>query len=197
MDVPGGIYAHIAGIDVVRAGARRRFYVLRGQPAGALGRVLTCSSRKMMMRLFPELFSLNRVAPVEHYPDRLLENLASGCPGRESPIPSWCCSRPGPTTAPTSSTPSSPSRWRRTRRGPGPRRGGRLRLHAHHPGTAARGRDLPPASTTTSRPLSFRARSCRRAGPDGGRIAPAASPSRTPSAPALPDENRSILTCRR
>jgi uncharacterized circularly permuted ATP-grasp superfamily protein len=36
--------------------------------------------RKMMMRLFPELFALNRVAPVEHYPDRLLENLASVAP---------------------------------------------------------------------------------------------------------------------
>jgi uncharacterized circularly permuted ATP-grasp superfamily protein len=34
----------------------------------------------MMMRLFPELFALNRVAPVEHYPDRLLENLASVSP---------------------------------------------------------------------------------------------------------------------
>jgi uncharacterized circularly permuted ATP-grasp superfamily protein len=36
--------------------------------------------RKMMMRLFPELFALNRIAPVEHYPDRLLENLASVAP---------------------------------------------------------------------------------------------------------------------
>jgi uncharacterized circularly permuted ATP-grasp superfamily protein len=32
------------------------------------------------MRLFPELFALNRVAPVEHYPDRLRENLASVAP---------------------------------------------------------------------------------------------------------------------
>ena len=39
LDVPGGIYAHIAGIDVVRAGAGR---VLRagGQPARAVGRVV-------------------------------------------------------------------------------------------------------------------------------------------------------------
>jgi uncharacterized circularly permuted ATP-grasp superfamily protein len=43
--------------------------------------------RKMMMRLFPELFSLNRVAPVEHYPDRLLENLASVAPtGVAAPV---------------------------------------------------------------------------------------------------------------
>jgi uncharacterized circularly permuted ATP-grasp superfamily protein len=36
--------------------------------------------RKMMMRLFPELFAKNRVAPVAHYPDLLLENLRSVAP---------------------------------------------------------------------------------------------------------------------
>jgi uncharacterized circularly permuted ATP-grasp superfamily protein len=41
----------------------------------------------MMMRLFPELFALNRVAPVEHYPDRLLENLGSVAPaGVSDPV---------------------------------------------------------------------------------------------------------------
>ena len=33
-----------------------------------------------MMRLFPELFTENRVAPVAHYPDLLLETLRSVCP---------------------------------------------------------------------------------------------------------------------
>ena len=37
-------------------------------------------NRKMMMRLFPELFSSHRVAPVDHYPDVLLENLRSVAP---------------------------------------------------------------------------------------------------------------------
>jgi uncharacterized circularly permuted ATP-grasp superfamily protein len=36
--------------------------------------------RRMMMRLFPDLFACNRVAPVEHYPDLLLENLRSVAP---------------------------------------------------------------------------------------------------------------------
>jgi uncharacterized circularly permuted ATP-grasp superfamily protein len=36
--------------------------------------------RKMMMRLFPELFARHRIAPVEHYPDMLLENLRSVAP---------------------------------------------------------------------------------------------------------------------
>jgi len=34
-------------------------------------------NRKMMMRLFSDLFARNRVAPVAHYPDVLLENLRS------------------------------------------------------------------------------------------------------------------------
>jgi len=37
-------------------------------------------NRKMMMRLFPELFARNAVASVEHYPDVLLENLKSVAP---------------------------------------------------------------------------------------------------------------------
>jgi uncharacterized circularly permuted ATP-grasp superfamily protein len=36
--------------------------------------------RKMMMRLFPELFSRYRVAPVAHYPDLLLETLRAVAP---------------------------------------------------------------------------------------------------------------------
>ena len=36
--------------------------------------------RKMMMRLFPELFSQHKIAPVQHYPDMLLENLRTVAP---------------------------------------------------------------------------------------------------------------------
>jgi uncharacterized circularly permuted ATP-grasp superfamily protein len=37
-------------------------------------------NRKMMMRLFPELFAKQSIAPVEHYPDMLLENLRGVSP---------------------------------------------------------------------------------------------------------------------
>jgi uncharacterized circularly permuted ATP-grasp superfamily protein len=77
--VPGGIYAHIAGIDIVRAG-QGEFYVLEDNLRVPSGVSYMLEDRKMMMRLFPELFSLNRIARVEHYPDRLLENLASVAP---------------------------------------------------------------------------------------------------------------------
>ena len=84
--VPGGIYAHIAGIDVVRAG-QGEFYVLEDNLRVPSGVSYMLEDRKMMMRLFPELFAQNRVAPVEHYPDRLLENLSSVAPaGVAAPV---------------------------------------------------------------------------------------------------------------
>jgi len=81
--VPGGVYSHIAGVDIVRAAnpdGSGSYYVLEDNLRVPSGVSYMLEDRKMMMRLFPELFSLNRVAPVEHYPDRLLENLASVAP---------------------------------------------------------------------------------------------------------------------
>ncbi|MFN4328563.1 MAG: circularly permuted type 2 ATP-grasp protein [Limnobacter sp.] len=77
--VAGDIYAHIAGVDVVRAG-EGEFYVLEDNLRVPSGVSYMLENRKMMMRLFPELFVRNRVAPVEHYPDNLLENLRSVSP---------------------------------------------------------------------------------------------------------------------
>ncbi len=37
-------------------------------------------NRKMMMRLFPELFAAQRVAPIEHYPELLLDDAALVAP---------------------------------------------------------------------------------------------------------------------
>jgi uncharacterized circularly permuted ATP-grasp superfamily protein len=79
VDVPGGIYSHVAGIDVVRADGGE-FYVLEDNLRVPSGVSYMLENRKMMMRLFPELFARNRVAPIAHYPDLLLENLRSVAP---------------------------------------------------------------------------------------------------------------------
>src|SRR5215471_7513927 len=79
IDVPGGIYTHIAGIDVVRDGAGR-FCVLEDNLRVPSGVSYMLENRKMMARLFPELFARHPVEPVEHYPDVLLENLKSVAP---------------------------------------------------------------------------------------------------------------------
>ncbi|HYD94428.1 MAG TPA: circularly permuted type 2 ATP-grasp protein [Noviherbaspirillum sp.] len=77
--VPSDIYAHIAGIDIVRAG-EGEFYVLEDNLRVPSGVSYMLEDRKMMMRLFPELFSRYKVAPVAHYPDLLLDNLRSVAP---------------------------------------------------------------------------------------------------------------------
>jgi uncharacterized circularly permuted ATP-grasp superfamily protein len=96
VDVPGGVYAQIAGIDIVK-NADGEYYVLEDNLRTPSGVSYMLENRKMMMRLFPELFAQQSIRPVDHYPDLLLDTLR--------------CSRPGISTAPTSSTPSSPSRW--------------------------------------------------------------------------------------
>ena len=79
MDVPGGIYSHISGVDIVRAGAGE-YYVLEDNLRVPSGVSYMIENRRMMMRLFPELFASHPVAPVEHYPDRLLDVLRSVAP---------------------------------------------------------------------------------------------------------------------
>ena len=84
VDVPGGIYSHIAGIDIVRAAnpdGSGTYYVLEDNLRVPSGVSYMLENRKMMMRLFPELFAQHRVAPVAHYPDLLLETLRSVAPG--------------------------------------------------------------------------------------------------------------------
>jgi uncharacterized circularly permuted ATP-grasp superfamily protein len=63
IDVPGGIYAHIAGVDVVRAGDGE-FYVLEDNLRVPSGVSYMLENRRMMMRLFPELFASHAVQPV-------------------------------------------------------------------------------------------------------------------------------------
>lgn len=89
LHVPQNIYAHIAGIDIVRTpGAQGQgkdqgegeYYVLEDNLRVPSGVSYMLENRKMMMRLFPELFSRHKVAPVAHYPDMLLDTLRASAP---------------------------------------------------------------------------------------------------------------------
>ncbi len=79
LEVPHDVYAHIAGIDIVRAGAGE-FYVLEDNLRVPSGVSYMLEDRKMMMRLFPELFAQHAIAPIDHYPDLLLETLRAVAP---------------------------------------------------------------------------------------------------------------------
>lgn len=81
--VPNDIYSHIAGIDIVRApnaSGEAEYYVLEDNLRVPSGVSYMLEDRKMMMRLFPDLFSAYQVAPVMHYPDLLLETLRASAP---------------------------------------------------------------------------------------------------------------------
>jgi len=83
LNVPGGIYSIISGIDIVRAcnpDGSGTYYVLEDNLRVPSGVSYMLEDRKMSMRLFPELFSEHRVAPVAHYPDLLLDTLRSMAP---------------------------------------------------------------------------------------------------------------------
>ena len=77
MKVPHDIYVHVAGIDIVRVDADT-FYVLEDNARTPSGVSYMLENREIMMRLFPELFSRHRIAPVENYPDELLATLKVG-----------------------------------------------------------------------------------------------------------------------
>jgi uncharacterized circularly permuted ATP-grasp superfamily protein len=83
VDVPHQVYSQISGIDIVRApdvNGNGEYYVLEDNLRVPSGVSYMLEDRKMMMRLFPELFSQHRVAPVAHYPDLLLETLRASSP---------------------------------------------------------------------------------------------------------------------
>ena len=79
LDVVGDIYVHIAGIDLVRVD-ENQFYVLEDNLRTPSGASYMLENRRMMMRLFPELFARQAIAPLDHYPQVLLNNLCATPP---------------------------------------------------------------------------------------------------------------------
>ena len=92
--VPHDIYVHVAGIDIVRVDADN-FYVLEDNARTPSGVSYMLENREIMLRLFPELFSRYRVAPVENYPDELLATLKSIAPPTASAEPNVVLLTPG------------------------------------------------------------------------------------------------------
>src|SRR5271155_2287706 len=92
--VPHDIYVHIAGIDIIRIDADD-FYVLEDNARTPSGVSYMLENREIMLRLFPELFSRYHVAPVENYPDELLDTLKSVAPPAASAEPNVVLLTPG------------------------------------------------------------------------------------------------------
>jgi uncharacterized circularly permuted ATP-grasp superfamily protein len=80
---PHGVWAHICGIDLVRVGPDE-FYVLEDNARTPSGVSYMLENREAMLRLCPELFRDFRVAPVDSYPDMLLQTMRSVAPGNKT-----------------------------------------------------------------------------------------------------------------
>jgi uncharacterized circularly permuted ATP-grasp superfamily protein len=76
---PKSVYSHIVGVDLVRTGPDE-FFVLEDNCRTPSGVSYMLENREIMMRMFPDLFRENRIAPVENYPALLRRTLASVAP---------------------------------------------------------------------------------------------------------------------
>lgn len=76
---PGNVYTHIIGTDIVRTG-EDQFYVLEDNARTPSGVSYMIENRETMMQMFPELFAMNRVRPVETYPHHLRRSLEAVAP---------------------------------------------------------------------------------------------------------------------
>lgn len=76
---PRGVFSHIVGIDIVRTGPDS-FHVLEDNCRTPSGVSYMLENREIMMRMFPDLFRENRIAPVDGYSGLLRRTLASVAP---------------------------------------------------------------------------------------------------------------------
>ncbi len=86
LKVAGNVYSHVSGIDLVRAGDGE-YYVLEDNLRVASGVSYMLENRRMMARLIPEMFARQQIAPVDRYPDALLDVLRECAPANiDNPV---------------------------------------------------------------------------------------------------------------
>jgi uncharacterized circularly permuted ATP-grasp superfamily protein len=91
---PKSVYSHIVGIDLVRTGPDE-FFVLEDNCRTPSGVSYMLENREIMMRMFPQLFRENRIAPVDSYPEALRRTLASVAPQKCEDEPNVAILTPG------------------------------------------------------------------------------------------------------
>src|SRR5215469_16409499 len=84
VEVPCGIYTHIAGIDLVRCSKTGNFLVLEDNVRTPSGVSYVLENRQVMTRTFPEAFQSYEVLPVHHYPTELCRILRTLSPRGEA-----------------------------------------------------------------------------------------------------------------
>ena len=93
--VPKNIYSPIIGSDIVRTG-KNNFKILEDNCRTPSGVSYMIENREIMMRMFPELFEIMKIEPVENYPNYLLNTLKSLPPKKCEEDPKIVILSPGP-----------------------------------------------------------------------------------------------------
>ncbi len=94
LDVPGDVYAHIGGVDLVRDGDGR-YLVLEDNLRTPSGVSYMLESREALKRIFAAVFDRYGVRPIDQYPRRLFETLRSVAPRASGGDPSIVLLTPG------------------------------------------------------------------------------------------------------
>jgi uncharacterized circularly permuted ATP-grasp superfamily protein len=84
VDVPLGVYTHVVGSDLVRD-AQGTWFVLEDNLRVPSGVSYVVENRRVLKRVWPQIFADYRVRPVEGYPQDLLEVLRAVAPGSDEP----------------------------------------------------------------------------------------------------------------
>ncbi len=79
LEPAGGIYAHVAGIDIIRDAAGE-YLVLEDNLRSPSGASYMLENRQAMKRTFPDLFERCGVRGIDHYPQELLAALHAAAP---------------------------------------------------------------------------------------------------------------------
>ncbi|HUO32545.1 MAG TPA: circularly permuted type 2 ATP-grasp protein [Bryobacteraceae bacterium] len=87
VEVPRGIYTHVAGIDLVRDSKSGQYLVLEDNVRTPSGISYVLENRQVMTRTLPRAFQLHDVLPVDHYPAELTQILRRISPrGGDRPV---------------------------------------------------------------------------------------------------------------
>lgn len=84
VDVPLGVYTHVVGSDLVRD-SHGTWFVLEDNLRVPSGVSYVVENRRVLKRVWPQIFADYRVRPVEGYPQDLLEVLRACSPGVDDP----------------------------------------------------------------------------------------------------------------
>ena len=79
VDPPGGVYAHVTGVDVIRDD-KGEYLVLEDNLRVPSGASYMLENRAAMKRTFSQLFERHGVAGIDHYPQELLAVLNAVAP---------------------------------------------------------------------------------------------------------------------